>query len=102
MLETAIFQCKLFSLARTLRGSTVDDHDVGYLLQLDIEGQSFSFDVMEVAMTHEVAVALVLLVVEQLHDQARIRLEQLLVPVEGLKTCEEVPRCSGLRLSLSC
>ena len=64
MFETAILQGKLFGLVCTFRRSAVDYHDVGNLLQLDIEGQSVGLNVMEVAMAHEVAVAFVLLVVQ--------------------------------------
>ena len=64
MLKASIVESKLLSLAGTFRRSAVDDHDVGDLLQLDVESQSVGFDVMKVAMTDEVAVAFILLVVQ--------------------------------------
>ena len=64
MLEASVVEGELLSLAGTFRGSAVDDHDVGDLLQLDVEGQSIGFDVMKVTVADEVAVALVLLVVQ--------------------------------------
>ena len=98
MLESSAFQGEFVWLAGTLGGSAVDYHDVRDLFEFDVEGVGLSLDEVEVAMPHEVPVALVILVAEKLHHEVSIWLQQLLCFLQRLDICEKVASTPGLRL----
>ena len=90
MPECSALQSKFIWLARSLGGSSVDDHNVWYLLKLYIQRVGLSLDEVEIAMPHKVPVALITFVAEELHHKVCIWFKELLCFLLGLDVCEKV------------
>ena len=50
MFERTVFESEFVWFVCPFGGSTINDHHIWYLLQLNIESVSFSFYIVEVAM----------------------------------------------------
>ena len=68
-----MFESEFVWFTCSFRGSAIDDHHIGDLFQFYVQSESFSFDVVEVTVSYEVSVALIVLIAQKLDDEIWIR-----------------------------
>ena len=79
MLKASVVQVHFLDILLSLGWSSVDDHDIGNLFELNEERVAVRIDEVYMAVTHQVAVPFVSLIAKEPRDKLIVRLLHTLV-----------------------